>query len=88
MQTADAHHVAKKNTIPLPYHIPCSSCESIIIKLELDCLQEPHMHCLQAKLKKTITGLFLELYLQCNGAMLSTRFLEKLAALLEQHKKN
>eukprot|EP00957_Ditylum_brightwellii_P052358 3971368-Ditylum_brightwellii.AAC.1 len=56
------------------------------IQLELNCLQELHMLCIQAKLiLNPITGLFLELYLQWNGAILSNRFLEKLAVLLEQH---
>eukprot|EP00957_Ditylum_brightwellii_P145310 11067360-Ditylum_brightwellii.AAC.1 len=86
IQTTTAHPMAKQHTIPLPYHIPCSSCESIIIQLGLDCLQEIYMRCLQAKLiKNPITGLFLELYLQCNGATLSDRFLEKLASLSEKH---
>eukprot|EP00957_Ditylum_brightwellii_P202261 15329346-Ditylum_brightwellii.AAC.1 len=86
IQTTNAHHMAKKHTIPLSYHIACSSCELIIIQLELDCLEEIHMCCLQAKLTKNpITGLFLELYLQCNGALLSDRFLDKLASLSEQH---
>ena len=85
-QTTNAHPMAKKNTIPLPYHMPCSFCKSIIIQLELDCLGEIHMRCLQAKLiKNPITELFLELYLQCNGATLSDRFLEKLASLSEKH---
>eukprot|EP00957_Ditylum_brightwellii_P041908 3174118-Ditylum_brightwellii.AAC.1 len=44
------------------------------------------MHCIQARLiNNPIAGLFLELHLQCNGAMPSDRFLEKIAALLEQH---
>jgi hypothetical protein len=86
IQTTNAHPMAKKYTIPLPYHIPCSSCESIIIQLELDCLEEMHMCCLQANLiKNPITGLLLELHLQCNGATLSDRFLDKLASLSEQH---
>eukprot|EP00957_Ditylum_brightwellii_P009312 704598-Ditylum_brightwellii.AAC.1 len=86
IQTINAHSMAKKRTIPLPHHIPCSSCESISIQLELECLQEIHMHYLQAKLiRNPITGLFLELYLQCNGSTLSDRFLEKLASLSEQH---
>eukprot|EP00957_Ditylum_brightwellii_P061619 4675889-Ditylum_brightwellii.AAC.1 len=72
MQTVNVHHMTKKCTIPMPYHIQCSYCESNIIQLELDSLQELHMHCLQAKLiNNPITGLFLELYLQCNRATLS-----------------
>ena len=64
IQTTNAHYVAKKHTILLPYHIPCSSCESIIFQLELDYLEDVHICCLQAKLiKNPITGLFLELYL-------------------------
>eukprot|EP00957_Ditylum_brightwellii_P151887 11566428-Ditylum_brightwellii.AAC.1 len=86
MQTTNAHPMEKKHAIPLPYHIPHSSCESIIIQLELDWIEEIHMHCLQAKLiKNPITGLFLELYLQCNGAALSDRFFKKLASLSEKH---
>ena len=64
IQTSNTLPMAKKHTIPLPYHIPCSSCESIIIQLELDCLEEIHMRCLQVKLiKYPITGLFLKLHL-------------------------
>ena len=52
IQTTNAHPMEKKHTILLPYHTPCSSCESIIIQLELDCLETIHMRCLQAKLIK------------------------------------
>eukprot|EP00957_Ditylum_brightwellii_P038462 2907046-Ditylum_brightwellii.AAC.1 len=49
-------------------------------------LQELHMCCLQAKLmNKPITGIFLELYLQCNGTTLLDKFLNKLAELSKQH---
>jgi adenosylmethionine-8-amino-7-oxononanoate aminotransferase len=86
IQTTNDHPMAKKHTILLPYHIPCSSCKSIIIQLELDSLEELHMCCLQAKLfKSPITGFFLELHLQCNGATLSDRSLEKLVSLSEKH---
>jgi len=49
-------------------------------------VEEIHCRCVQAKVEgEPITGLFLELVLQCNGAVLSDTFLEDLATLSEQH---
>eukprot|EP00957_Ditylum_brightwellii_P061170 4641363-Ditylum_brightwellii.AAC.1 len=33
IQTTNAHHMAKKHTIPLPYHVPCSSFETVLFIL-------------------------------------------------------
>eukprot|EP00957_Ditylum_brightwellii_P102133 7785856-Ditylum_brightwellii.AAC.1 len=86
IQTTTANPIATKHTIMLSYHTPCSSCKSISSQLELDCIEQIHMHCLQAKLiKNLITGLFLELHLQCHEDTLSDRSLEKLASLSEKH---
>eukprot|EP00957_Ditylum_brightwellii_P049159 3730109-Ditylum_brightwellii.AAC.1 len=77
----NVHPTAEKHIIPLHYHIPCTSCKFDIAQLETDYLQELHIDYFQAKvMKKPITGLLLELYLQCNGAMLLDIFLNKLAA--------
>ena len=84
--TNNANDLAKKHIIPLPYHIPCDQCKEKIHDLEKSCVEEIHRRCVQAKVEgHRITGLFLELVLQCNGAILSNSFLEDLATLSEQH---
>jgi len=81
---------AQQQTIALPYHIPCKRCEGMccksILQLEEDCLKELHLRCLLASVAgKPYKGLLLELILAGNGALLSTRFLLKLAALSVKH---
>eukprot|EP00957_Ditylum_brightwellii_P039845 3016697-Ditylum_brightwellii.AAC.1 len=59
--------LSQKHTVPLLFHIPCDSCEKIIEQLEQAYLKEVHRRCVQAKVDgATITGLFLELVIQCN----------------------
>ena len=49
-------------------------------------MEEIHRRCVQAKVEgEPITGLFFELVLQCNSAVLSETFLDNLATLSEQH---
>ena len=90
ISTTHADDKAKKHTVPLPYHIPCNECSSTgksdLDDLEKNCLEEIHLRCLQAILIGCpIKCLFLELMLQCNGAILTDDFLVKLAKLSQKH---
>ena len=80
---------AQMFTVPLPYHIPCSTCTSShsdLVNLEEECLKELHMCCLLAAINgDPIKGLVMELVLAGNGGTLSHCFLIKLAALSVEH---
>ena len=55
----DPHSLACEQTVPFPYHIPCEGCDSLLLDLEMECLNEIHTRCLLAKaLNNSITCVF------------------------------
>ena len=72
INTDTVHDMALKHTVPFPYHIP--NVDTLTNQqlgiLEKKILDEIHRRCLLARMEGApIKSIFLELMLQCNGAI-------------------
>jgi hypothetical protein len=76
----------RKQTIPLPYHIPGECSSEALSTLETECFEELHMRCVLARMsRRPYKAILLELMLAGNGASLNDTALEKLASLAKLH---
>lgn len=74
------------HTTPLPYHIPGTMPTTDLDAYESKCMAFLHERCLVAKMRGSpILGLFLELCLAGNGAVLSDTALHKIGLLAAHH---
>ena len=77
---------AKKQTVPVAYHIPGTMSNTDLNEYEDSCLLRLHHRCLLQRTQgNPVRGMFLELVLASNGSTLSDRYLTKLGLLAKHH---
>lgn len=80
------NETAKKQTVPVPYHIPDTMTDEVLNDYEDRCLLHLHHRCLLQRTQgNPVRGMFLELVLASNGTTLSNRYLKKLGELAKHH---
>lgn len=76
----------RRQTIPLPYHIPDVMNDLALFEYEKECMENLHCRCLVQAMKGVpITALLMEITLAGNGATLSDRALTMLGRLANMH---
>ena len=80
------NETAKKQTVPVPYHIHGMMTDAVLNDYEDRCLLHLHLRCLLQRTQgNPVRGMFLELVLASNGTTLSDRYLKKLGLLAKHH---